>query len=159
MNDQSSLPDNKPRIKNLYTGNRLVIISGFLFIISLFFVWTQSSYGMVITTMGYSYIEFDISVSGWPNLIPFSLLAAVANILLCIPFFKPADNDRKKKLMTFSELQIILSIIGLHGVLILCLFQIPALDGKFMFGGWLGTISSIGLVYGSVRTRSDLLQI
>jgi glucan phosphoethanolaminetransferase (alkaline phosphatase superfamily) len=157
MNDQSSLPNKKTGLSNLSAGNRMVIISGFLFIVSLFFAWTQSSYGMVITTMGYSYIEFDISMSGWPNLIPFSLLAALTSILLCIPFLKPTDKDRKKKLLKFVDLQIILSVVGLHGVLILSLFQIPALNGRFLFGGWLGTISMIGLVYGSVRTRSDLL--
>jgi len=159
MNDRSSQPDKQPRISTLSTGNHLVIISGILFIVSLFFAWTQSRYGIIITTMGYSYIEFDISMSGWPNLIPFSLLAAIANILLSIPFLKPADKERKKKLLSFVDLQIILSVIGLHGVLILSLFQIPALGGRFMFGGWLGTISSIGMVYGSVRTRSDLQRL
>ena len=156
MSDQSPPSGKKAQFSNLSAGNQLVVFSGLLFIISLMFAWTQNKYGLILTTMGYGYIDFYISRSGWPNLIPVSLLAAVGCILLCIPFLKPVDMNKKKKYLMFVSIQIVLSVLGLLAILILWFIQLPTFNGRFMFGAWLGVISMVGLIYGACRTRSEL---
>lgn len=157
MSDQPSPQKNRVQLSNLSVGNVLVIFSGLLFFVSLFFNWTEYDYGMVITSKGYEYIDFYVSKSGWPNLVPLSLMAAIGCILLCIPFLKPLDMDRIKEYLIFVNVQIALSILGIHGILILWSIQLPSFKGRFLFGAWLGLISMAGQIYGSFKTRSELL--
>lgn len=156
MSEKSQDTDGKRQFANLTTANKWVFYSSLLFLVSLLFAWTRSKYGLIITTQGYGYLEFYISRSGWPNLIPLSFLAAVANIFLSLPFMKPQSNERQKSLQLLATIQLVLSALGLMAMLILWLIQLPSFDGMFMFGAWLGLLALVGMVYGSLKTRLDL---
>ena len=157
MTDQPTQNDNPPKLSNLSAGNRISIFSGFLFFVSLLFNWTETDFGMVMTTRGYEYLDFNVTRSDLPNLIPFSILATLGCILLCIPFLKPVDKDKKKSYLVYAIIQTLLSVIGLHGILILWFIQLPASNSGLLFGGWLGLIAISGLLYGSIKTRSEIL--
>ena len=147
MNTQINHTENeKTSLNNLNTGNWIVILSGALYVISLFLDWTTNGFFIV---KGYAFLEIRTSfASGMPQLNLITLLTVLGCIFLCIPFLKGKNSAKLKRL---SITQIILSVLGIS-LFILLPFELktwtpPANIG---FGAWLAMAAALGVLTGAI---------
>jgi hypothetical protein len=132
--------------KKFTTGNWIVIISGAMFIVSLFLPWTNTG-GFV--NGGISLMKIRISrVSGMPMLYIISLFTTISCMLLCFLFLKKHNTSKYKNI---SISQIILSILG---IMIFALFPFEFSTWRpyviKLFGFWLAIVSLLGVFIGVI---------
>lgn len=141
----------KPSLGNLTAGNWIIIVAGFLFIVSLFLPWASA--GGILVKKGIGFMRFS---SGLPRLNFFTLLAAISCILLCIPFQK---RQNRAKYKVIPIIQIILSILGLLPFILLP-FQLKKWvpSGQVEIGGWLAIVTAFGLLIGAILTLTEIRQ-
>lgn len=147
MNTQIEYTENeKKSLNNLNTGNWIVILSGALYVISLFLVWTTNGF---FINKGIAFLQIRTSfASGMPQLNLITLLAVLGCIFLCIPFL---NGKNSKKLRSLSITQIILSILGVLPF-ILFPFELKTWSppGNIEYGAWLAMAAALGVLIGAI---------
>jgi hypothetical protein len=141
----------KPSLGNLTTGNWIIIVAGYLFIVSLFLPWASTGGFFKLVQKGIGFMRFS---SGLPRLNILTLLAAIGCILLCIPFQK---RQNRAKYKVIPVIQIILSILGLLPFILLPL-QLKKWEppGQIEIGGWLAIVAALGLLIGAILTLTEI---
>jgi hypothetical protein len=139
-------------LSNLTVGNWVIVVSGCLFLVSLFLDWASA--GGFIIQKGMSFMELGTSKSsGLPELNLFTCLAAIGCILLCLPFLKGQNRANKT---VIPIVQLVLSIIGLLPFILLP-FELKTWlpYGHVEIGGWLAIVAAFGLLIGAILTLTE----
>lgn len=140
-------------LQNLTTGNRITIISGCLFIFSLFLDWASA--GGFLYSRGFGFLTISKSkASGLPELFFLTFLAAVGCILLSIPLLKKLGKGK-----SLPTARVILAAIGLLPFGLLP-FELRTWMpyGQLEFGGWLALFAALGLLIGAILIFNETQQ-
>lgn len=141
------------RVQSITTGNRITIISGCLFIFSLFLNWASA--GGFLYSKGFGFLTVSKSkASGLPELFFLTLLAAIGCILLSVPLLKKLGKDKAMPIA-----RVVLAILGLLPFGLLP-FELRTWMpyGQLEFGGWIALLAALGLLMGAILTFNETQQ-
>lgn len=155
-NTKTQIPHKENRkvlFNNLTAGNYIIIISGFLFIVSLFLDWASA--GGFLFSKGIAFMKLKRSISsGLPKINIFTLFTVIGCVLLC---FVSLKEQKRINYKVISIVQIVLSIFGLLPFILLP-FELKTWipPGHIEIGGWLAIVATFGVLGGAILTLIEI---